>query len=227
MSLGIIGAGLGRTGTASLKIALDQLGIGPCYHMSEVFKNPEHIGLWERVADGEPDWDAIFGAYGATVDYPSSTYWRELSERYPDAKVILTVRDAEKWFESTQETILSPRVVEFTRPTPFGAMMKKTIWDTMDERMHDRAFMIDHFNRHVEEVKRTVPAERLLVYEVKQGWEPLCEFLGVAVPGDAFPRVNSREETASMLDALIATGESGMTDEVMAQAAERVHKTKE
>ncbi len=222
MSLSVIGAGFGRTGTASLKVALDLLGVGPCYHMSEVFKTLAHVALWERVGDGGLDWDEIFGEYGSAVDYPTCTYWRELSVRYPKAKVILTVRDAEKWFESTQETILSPRMVEYSEPSPLGPMLKKTVWDTMDGRIHDREFMVDHFNRHVEEVKRTIPAERLLVYEVKQGWEPLCAFLGLAVPSQEFPRVNSREETAAAFAALCSSGTDAAA---LAEVAERVHRT--
>lgn len=108
MVLKIIGAGFGRTGTASLKLALEQLGYDPCYHMKEVIQNPHFTEYWMRAADGSPDWEQIFDGYQATMDFPASSFWGELADYYPDAKVILTIRDAEDWFRSTQETVLNP-----------------------------------------------------------------------------------------------------------------------
>ena len=105
MTLKVIGAGLGRTGTMSLKLALERLGLGPCYHMAELIMNPERTPLWIAAADGKPDWEAVFAGYSSTTDYPACLYWRELAAAYPNAKVILTKRDREKWFESTQATI--------------------------------------------------------------------------------------------------------------------------
>src|SRR5262245_19137133 len=107
MAVQLIGAGLGRTGTPSLKFALEQIGFGPCYHMPEVMLNPEASQHWVRAANGNPDWEAIFNGFVATVDFPGCTFWRELADYYPDAKVLLSVRDPEQWFESTQETIFS------------------------------------------------------------------------------------------------------------------------
>src|SRR5437870_2958107 len=108
MALKVIGAGLGRTGTLSLKLALEELGFGPCHHMAEVMLHLESVPLWIQAADGNPDWEAIYKGYAATVDYPGCFFWRELEKFYPDAKIILTVRDPEQWFESTQATIFSP-----------------------------------------------------------------------------------------------------------------------
>jgi hypothetical protein len=197
MPLDIIGAGLGRTGTLSLKLALEQIGFGPCYHMVEVFSNPARPDDWIKAADGQLEWETLFEGYAATVDYPGCVFWRELAERYPAAKVILTVRDPVEWFESTQSTIFSRRNVDRLAASPISRFFDKTVKRDYGDRLHDRDFMVDQFRRHNAAVEREIPAERLLVYEVSQGWEPLCAFLGVAVPGTPFPRANSREEFAA------------------------------
>ncbi len=204
MTLKIIGAGLGRTGTASTKLAIEQLGVGRCYHMGEVIAHPADIEYWMRAADGQPDWDTLLADFAATTDYPACTFWRELAEHYPEAKVLLNVRDAEGWFESVNQTIMSPQLIEHVKDTPFGAFNKRTIWDTVEGRMTDRPYMIAHFRRHIEEVKAAIPADRLLVFDVKQGWEPLCAFLRLPVPKGPFPRVNSREETRAMFQSMMA-----------------------
>ena len=194
MGLKVIGSGLGRTGTLSTKLALEQLGFGPCHHMVEVFMHPESVPLWIAAGEGKADWDAIFGTYGSMVDHPGCTYWRELMEFYPDAKVLHTVRDPDKWFDSTQATIFSPdspaaHQMEGPLKTFFSQIFG---WYGGD--MHDRAHMVATFRRHTEEVVATVPKDRLLVYEVGQGWEPLCDFLGVPVPDSPYPRENTRQE---------------------------------
>ena len=194
MTLKIIGAGFGRTGTSSLKLALETLGFGPCYHMSEVLLVAGRLKQWMRAADGAPDWDATFDGYQATVDWPAATYWRELADYYPDAKVILSTRDPEKWFESTQETILSPRMWSLMKDTPFGEMGARTINALFDHDIHDHDTLIRVFKEHEEKVKAAIPPERLLVFAAKDGWAPLCDFLGVPVPDEPYPRVNSKEE---------------------------------
>ena len=206
MALQIVGAGLGRTGTASLKIALEQLGMGRCYHMSEVGNNPSHVGLWLEAANGKPDWDRLLGDYGATLDYPACTFWRELADFYPESKVLLSVRDPVSWFESTQATILSRELNDFIRGRPLGEMIQRVIWDTLDNRMDDRDFMTSHFERHIEAVRAAIPDERLLVCEVSQGWEPLCEFLDMPIPDTEFPRVNTRDETRGLIEKMISGG---------------------
>lgn len=194
MPLSVIGAGFGRTGTMSLKLALDQLGFGPCYHMTEVFKNPGAAGYWEAAADGkEVDWEEVFEGYRSTVDWPSATFYKQLADFYPDSKVILTVRDPEKWFESTQATIFAPRIVDHSK-ADWTRMFEKVIADLFDRRMTDKAKLIDVYQRHNEEVQRTIDPERLLVFEISQGWAPLCRFLGVDNPPGPMPRVNSTEE---------------------------------
>lgn len=192
MALKVIGSGLGRTGTLSTKLALEQVGFGPCHHMAEVFMHPESVPLWIDAGNGRPDWDAIFDGYGAMVDHPGCNHWRELAAYYPDAKVLHTVRDPDKWFDSTQATIFSP-----DRPGPPDGPFKTfldQIYAWYGGDIHDRAFMTGFFRRHTEAVVATIPPERLLVFEVSQGWEPLCAFLGAPTPVTPYPRENTTEQ---------------------------------
>lgn len=199
MALKLIGAGLGRTGTLSLKVALEQLGYGPCYHMAEVLMQIDTApGLWLRANEGRPDWDRIFDGFTSTVDYPACIFWKELADYYPDAKVLLSVRDPQSWFESTQASIFGP-MMDLLRQTPAGPFLDRVLFERFGSRIHDSDFMIDYFNRHTAAVMAGIPPERLLVYEAKQGWSPLCAFLGVPVPDALFPRVNSREEMAATM----------------------------
>ena len=193
MPLKVIGAGLGRTGTMSLKLALEQLGFGPTYHMMEVFKNPKAPAWWAETADGVgPGWETIFEGYNSTVDWPNATFYRELADAYPDAKVILTERPAEDWFRSTQATIFRDR--ESPLSPAWEAMFGKVIERMFDGRMHDRDHVMSVFEQHNAEVRRVIPASRLLVYRVADGWKPLCDFLEVEVPSTPMPKVNSTEE---------------------------------
>ena len=189
MPLSVIGAGFGRTGTMSLKLALDRLGFGPCYHMTEVFKNPKASGYWEAAADGKAvDWEEVFAGYGSTVDWPSATFYKQLADAYPDARVILTDRDPEAWFASTQATIFSRHFRDDT-DDPWQRMVLKVIGDLFDRRMTDRDKLIEVYKRHNDEVRRTIAPERLLDYQVSQGWGPLCAALGVPVLDTAFPHI--------------------------------------
>lgn len=206
MPLKLIGAGLGRTGTMSLKVALEQIGYGPCYHMAEVMANPDSTALWVKAADGKPDWEEVFKGYASTVDYPGCSFWRELSVAYPSAKVLLSLRDPDKWFESTQETIFSDKMTGMLTKSPMKEFFEKTVWKEFGPKISDRKFMVDAFNRHNEEVQRAIPKDRLLVFEATQGWEPLCKFLGVPVPSTPYPRTNSREELAAVMNAAAADG---------------------
>lgn len=201
MALAVIGAGFGRTGTLSLKVALEQLGLGPCYHMSEVFAHPAHAGLWLDATEGRRvPWDRLFEGYAATVDWPSCAFWRELAEREPEAKVILTVRDPVAWHESVRKTIYYAMTRELPPDAPDQAhthlaMVQRLILEkTFDGRLEDREHAIRVYQAHVEEVRRALPSERLLVYEVAEGWEPLCRFLERPVPAESFPRVNTTDE---------------------------------
>jgi hypothetical protein len=225
MPLDLIGAGLGRTGTLSLKLALEQIGFGPCYHMVEVFADPARPQDWIKAADGELEWETVFEGYVATVDYPGCVFWRELAKRYPAAKVILTVRDPSEWFESTQSTIFSKRNVDRLAASPISRFFDKTVKRDYGDRLHDREFMIDQFQRHTAAVEREIPKERLLVYEVSQGWEPLCAFLGVPVPTTAFPRANTREDFAARsVSAALGSKSDGSLDlaQIAKHAQERI-----
>jgi hypothetical protein len=195
MPLEVIGAGLGRTATFSMKFALEHLGFGPCYHMSEVFAGARrNIPLWLDVVNGNPDWDTIFDGYQSATDYPACTYWRELAEHYPDAKVVLTVRDPDSWFDSVSQTIFSEQMQGSLAGSPAEIMMRGVVFDAFGDRMSDQAFMTNWFERRNQNVIDSLPPKRLLVYSPKEGWAPLCSFLGVPVPDGPFPRVNSRDE---------------------------------
>lgn len=189
----------------SLKVALEELGFGPCYHAIELFENPAHAEVWEAAARGERvSWDELLGDYRATVDWPGCSFYKNLMEEYPDAKVLLSVRDPERWYDSTANTIYSMHKGGLTSLTRLlmrvlvpararGARtLDKVVWeDTFSDDFEDRRYAIEVFKRHIEEVKEHVPDDRLLVYEVKDGWEPLCEFLDVEVPkGQPFPHLN-------------------------------------
>lgn len=201
MALQLIGSGLGRTGTLSMHTALNRLGFGPCHHMIEALAHPETMPLWVEAARcaqtcGAKDWDRLFAGYRSVVDWPGVRYWRELVACYPDARVLHTTRDADSWFESTQATIFAPANLErFKHGGPMADFFAVALGEVSDH-LNDRAFMIDYFHRHEAAVKAAVPAERLLVFPVGSGWAPLCEFLGVPVPGEPFPSENSREAFA-------------------------------
>lgn len=207
MALEVIGAGPGRTGTKSLQTALTMLGLGPCHHMVEVFAHPRSMSLWIEAGAGRPDWDAIFADYRSMVDYPGAVYWRELAAYYPVAKVLLSVRDPDQWFDSTQATIFAPNSgVDQASPnpdTPMAAFFRSFSGGFRD-RIHDRAVMTDYFRRHVAEVKAAISPERLLVYEVGSGWEPLCGFFGVPVPAEPYPSENSRAAFAARVASMAA-----------------------
>ncbi len=206
--LKIIGAGFGRTGTLSMKAALEELGFGPCYHMAEVFDNPEHALHWHAGARGETvNWKELFKDYQATVDWPACSFYKELMEVYPDAKVLLTVRDPEKWYESVKRTIYP--LLNRARSPFFRLLLKvflphihqtaqmtnRLIWEmTFNGNFVDKQYAIGIFNQHIEEVQKHVPPEQLLVYNIKEGWEPLCAFLRVEVPKDKpFPHLNDHQ----------------------------------
>ncbi len=195
MTLSVIGAGFGRTGTLSLKGALEMLGFGPCYHMVEVIQNPHFSGYWEAIGDDKPaDWDMVFQGYKATVDWPACAYYAELAVHYPQARVILTVRDANIWAESIFNTLfkLMPRQHKpgSRRHIGYDLIFKKTFGGNIDDRDH----VIAVYEAHNAAVKRAISADRLLVYDVAQGWAPLCKFLDVPVHSVAMPKVNSTGE---------------------------------
>lgn len=193
--LKVIGAGFGRTGTLSLKHALEVLGFHPCYHMSELFDKPGATEQWTTITGGAPaDWNVVFEGYQATVDWPACTFYQELIQTYPDAKVLLTIREPEKWYESVSSTIFQISRSNLSH-SPHARLVNALIWErTFDGKFEEKEYAIAVFLQHIEEVKRHVPAEKLLVYDVKEGWEPLCSFFGVDVPADLpFPHLNDRD----------------------------------
>lgn len=199
MALSVIGAGFGRTGTLSLKGALETLGFNPCYHMMEVMQHG-FGGIWNDIAHGgTPDWEAVFKGYKATVDWPACNYYRELADLYPDAKVLLSLRDPDKWYDSCQNTIframrMNPEGAPPNVQTQMSMARKLVVENTFGGDIDDRAHAIAVYNRHNETVQRVIPKERLLVFQPTDGWEPLCRFLDVPVPDQPYPKTNTTEE---------------------------------
>ncbi len=217
--LKVIGAGFGRTGTTSLKAALEQLGFNKCYHMTELFQNPDQLQYWRDVRAGRPvNWDELFAGYQATVDWPTTAVYKELADHYPEAKVVLSVRDAERWYDSMTDTIYwvnydhaanmerglmqtydpQARIVHNILEVTGRGMIFE---DTFEGQFTDKAYTLQRFQHHIDAVKQEISADRLLVFEVKQGWEPLCEFLDVPVPDGPFPHVNDKETMRSVFSA--------------------------
>jgi len=198
MPLKVIGVGVGRTGTYSLKLALNELGLGPCFHMEEVLINAAtQIPLWSTAADGNPDWETIFDGYESAVDWPTARFFRELSKAYPDAKFILTDRNPDNWAQSFAGTIYKLLAQPEQLPDEMKGwldMCQKVITQTGMPPGLDEAGLSAAFSAHCDAVKAAIPASQLLVYQVKQGWGPLCKFLDVPVPDIAFPRTNDRSE---------------------------------
>lgn len=202
MTLKVIGAGFGRTGTLSMKAALEQLGYNKCHHMLEVFPSDAQLDAWHAISQGTPpDWDTVFEGFEASVDFPSSAYWRELAAHYPDAKIILTTRSFDSWYDSASETIfpvssdipgwmtLIPKVRKIKEMT-YGA-----IWDRVfGGKFEDKGATRRVFEQHEADVKAAFDADRLLIFHPKEGWEPLCAFLGKPVPDGEFPNVNDRDD---------------------------------
>ena len=194
----IIGLGVGRTGTRSLKLAIERLGMGPCHHMEEVLQNqPTQVPLWMAALNDDPDWNAIYSGYESAVDWPTAGFLRELAVAYPLARFILTVRSPESWADSFSQTIY-PLVTERHRikkeMLPWIDMAALVIEKTGFVSGLDTAGLRQAFEAHTEAVRATIPANQLLVYQVKDGWAPLCEFLGLPIPSDPFPRTNDRSE---------------------------------
>jgi hypothetical protein len=205
--LEVFGAGVGRTGTLSLKTALERLGFGPCHHMLHMLEHTEDIPRWEKAASGQDvDWSEVLAGYRACVDWPGARYWREITAAFPEAKVILSVRDPENWYESVSGSIYRAAIAAPPPGAPptyarLRDLSLSVVWDgVFDGRFEDRDHALRVFTEHNVAVKREIDPDRLLVFEAGQGWEPLCAFLGVPVPDEPFPRSNDRAQFASMLD---------------------------
>jgi hypothetical protein len=227
----VIGAGVGRTGTMSLKAALEQLGFGPCFHGRHVLDHPDRLPQWLAAAAGEPvDLTELFAGYQSTMDWPGAALWRQLVPTFPDARVILTIRDAAGWYDSVARTIYpmfgsrsDPRAQRAREVVPglgeMTAFTRQLIWDGpfFGGRFEDRDHAIAVYEAHNAAVRQEVPADRLLVCEPDVGWPALCDFLGVAVPDEPYPHLNDpagfwgRVE-ARMAEARAAAGSSGVAE---------------
>lgn len=198
MAIEVVGAGVGRTGTYSLKLALNQLGLGPCHHMEEVLLNrPVQVPLWAGALGGRADWEATYRGYRSAVDWPTAAFFRELHAAYPEARFILTIRSPESWVESFSATIYTLISAPAEVPAEMQewlAMGTGVIAKTGFPLGLDPAELKRRFEAHTEAVRAAIPAKQLLVYQVREGWGPLCAFLGVPVPEAPFPRSNDRGE---------------------------------
>ena len=220
--LKLIGAGLPRTGTLTQKVALEQLGFGPSYHWVNVIADLEHqLPLWEQALDGDGHWEEIFGEHRSSVDWPGGYFYRELLDAYPEAKVLLSVRDPESWEPSFRETIWTMSYGESVMPLlsraraeidprwkRYLALVDRMFWGPQGTFAAGRepAQMMEQMVAHHEAVKADVPADRLLVWHVGEGWEPLCEFLEVDVPDEPLPHANDRATfLGRVMDGALAT----------------------
>jgi Sulfotransferase domain len=208
MGLKVIGAGLPRTGTLSLRDAIVRLELGPCYHMAEAYERPDSWPFWRRAARGDNRvWPEIFAGFESTVDAPGCWFVEELLATYPDALVILTVRDPDHWLQSASETVFSPAYLQRLARSPFasvtremgGKFFSNAGLEQSESPMRGGAVALRAYHAHNANVRRVTPADQLLIYDVKEGWEPLCAFLGVATPNDMFPNVNQRDLFAEQL----------------------------
>jgi hypothetical protein len=200
MGLRVVGAGVGRTGTMSLKTALERLLGAPCYHMVEVFSHPQHVPVWHAAARGEmPDWQQLFAGYAAAVDWPAASFWPEISAAFPDAIVVLSLRERRKWWQSADETIFPALRDPQAMPLPgWHAMIEEIVRSRFTAALDDAEAAMAAFDRHNAAVRAAVPASRLIEWQAADGWQPLCAALGLPVPDEPFPRVNTREEFAAM-----------------------------
>lgn len=193
----VIGAGWGRTGTFSLKSALERLGFGPCYHMFDLVRHhPEHAADWLAAARHEPvDWDRVLDGYRSAVDWPVCAFWRELMDHAPDARIVLTTRPPEDWYGSFQATISAGIPLEDPGDDDaMDAMIHEVIVGKSFAGRTTRDEILSAYREHVDDVRAAVPVERLLEWSVADGWGSLCRFLGVEVPEEPFPHVNTRDE---------------------------------
>jgi Sulfotransferase domain len=217
MALKVVGVGLGRTGTNSLKVALEQLLGGPCYHMFELIAHPQQVPEWERAVRGEAvDWNALFDGYAATVDWPGCAFWRELVVANPDASVLLSTRDsAQTWWASMEHTIVpalhGPMLSEHPELMRGQEMVRELFRTRFTPQFADRDAAIAVYERHCDDVRREVPAARLIEWQPRDGWEPICARLGLPVPDTPFPHENSSEDFGDNVERSLAESERALS----------------
>jgi Sulfotransferase domain len=203
----LIGASFPRMGTLSTKAALEQLGLGPCYHFLTQFERPQDVDVWQAAAEGKPvDWTVFFADFQSAVDWPASRFYKQLMALYPDAKVLLNVRDPEAWYESMMKTVYPASRMGLSAPAEsilarMGRMIDTLAWQPLFHgRFEDKTYALSVFERHNQEVQAYAPAHRLLVWDVKEGWEPLCRFLDVPAPDTPFPHLHDTETFRKQLE---------------------------
>jgi hypothetical protein len=203
MTLAVIGAGFGRTGTLSLKAALEKLGLGPCYHQYELIGHPDHASSWTAANAGDVEALRVpLHGYQSTVDWPGCSFWRELSEMFPEALVVLSVRPSERWYASFRETVGAVLALNQKREVPpmFAPVVEmndqvvRVRCFGSDYDVDDKARVIAAYEAHNAAVRGGIAPDRLLEFDVVEGWDRLCDFLGVPVPEVAFPNINDREQ---------------------------------
>ncbi|MFG1705829.1 sulfotransferase family protein [Nonomuraea sp. M3C6] len=221
----VIGAGFPRTGTSSMKAALERLGFGPCHHMFDILTNPARVDRWLPLTTGaQVDWEHVFEGFRSTQDWPASFFWREHAQAYPEAKVVLTVRDPHAWYVSMRtlvangpgrqlpEDLPDAAAAVFAGMRRLGPLLEHISRSALGgtggfrEGLPDEEVAVAAFERHVTTVKESLPADRLLVFDVREGWEPLCRFLGVDVPAEPFPHLNDAKSMARTMEKLISGG---------------------
>jgi hypothetical protein len=195
MTLKVVGAGVGRTGTLSLKVALERLLSGRCHHMFEVVRDPAQVAGWSDAIYGRPvDWSVLMSSFSAVVDWPGASFWPELLAANPDALVILSVRGADEWYRSASNTIFIGLDQMSREPGSWIAAVRTLLRDRFCDKFDDPAAMMAAFERHNDDVRARVPRDQLLEWQASDGWDPICARLGLAVPDQAFPVTNTTAE---------------------------------
>ncbi len=213
MALKVVGAGLGRTGTNSLKLALEELLGGPCYHMFELIAHPQQVPLWEQALRGEEvDWASLFEGYSATVDWPGCAFWRNLADANPDAPVLLSTRDsAQTWWASMEQTVVpalqGPMLSDHPELMRGQEMVLELFRTRFTPDFADRGAAIAAYERHCDAVRREIPADRLIEWQPRDGWRPICSHLGLPVPDTPFPHENTSEDFGDNAERAIADSE--------------------
>jgi Sulfotransferase domain len=226
MALKLIGAGLGRTGTNSLKVALEELLGGPCYHMFEVIAHPNAVPMWQRAVRGEAvDWDELFDGYAATVDWPACAFWRDIASAYPDAPVLLSTRaDSDTWWKSFEQTIVpalqGPMISDYPELQRGQEMVLELFTTHFTADFADREAAVAVYERHCEEVRSEIPAARLIEWRTGEGWEPICAALGLPAPATPFPHENAAGDFEAKVERSVADSERALTDGDVAGAVE-------
>lgn len=200
MELKVVGAGVGRTGTHSLKLALEQLLGGPCHHMLEILGDPDQIPPWIDAIEGRRvDWSVMLANYRAIVDWPGGSFWGEISEVNPESLILLSIRDPEEWYRSASNTIFLTFDNMPPELTPWMDAVRKLLRDRFSDRFDDPMAMMDAYVRHNDDVRANAPATRLVEWNLGDGWEPICDRLGLPVPSEPFPTTNSTDEFREMV----------------------------